>query len=131
MKSMRFKILIFIVILSSSLSSCSISLLNYSILADQSVNINPKGGIEVNGYYDSWARSQRKSVKIATERALKQAGTDYDILVNGKIEMEYKVFFLRYRVTGTAFKSSNLIKEYGQIGFEEWKEKQELEIVAE
>lgn len=132
-KLIRFKTTKYILIgiLSFSLTSCSVNLLNYSILADQSVKINPEGGIEVSGFYNSWARSQRKSVKIATERALKEAGIGYDILINGKIEVEYKVLYLRYRVTGTAFKSKDLINKYGQIGFEQWKEKQETEIAEE
>jgi|GEM_PF-4222702 len=95
--------------------------MKYSILSNQELNIQNSDGIKVNGYSNAWFKSQRKAVEEATENALKQAGNGYDLLINGTIEMEYKVLYIRYRVIGTAYKSTDLINKYGKVGFEEWK----------
>ena len=113
--------LILNLILTLSLSSCSINIMKYSVLSNKELNIQNSDGIKVSGYSDAWIKSQRKAVKEATDNALKEAGTEYDILINGTIEMEYKVLFIRYQVNGTAYKSSDLLNKFGKVGFEEWK----------
>ena len=127
--------LILNLILILSLSSCSINIMKYSVMSNKELNIQNTDGIKVSGYSDAWFKSQRKAVKEATDNALKQAGTGYDLLINGTIEMEYKVLYIRYRVNGTAYKSSDLINKYGKVGFEEWKKEKNIfdrnEIAAE
>ncbi|MGC1206083.1 MAG: hypothetical protein WA839_14515 [Flavobacteriaceae bacterium] len=95
--------------------------MKYSVLSNKELNIQNSDGIQVSGYSDAWIKSQRKAVKEATDNALKEAGTEYDILINGTIEMEYKVLFIRYRVNGTAYKSVDLLNKFGKVGFKEWK----------
>ena len=95
--------------------------MKYSILSNKELNIQNSDGIKVSGYSDAWFKSQRRAVREAIDNALKQAGTEYDLLINGTIEMEYKVLYIRYRVNGTAYKSADLINKYGKVGFEQWK----------
>lgn len=100
------------------LSGCSVNIMKYSILSNYDLNIPKDNGVKVTGYSDAWFKSQSKAVKEATENALKQAGPEYDLLLNGNIESEYKFLFLRYRVSGTAYKSVDLINKNAEIGFE-------------
>ena len=100
--------------------------MKYSILSNQELNIQNSDGIKVSGYSNAWFKSQRKAVKEATENALKQAGEGYDLLINGTIEAEYKILYIRFRVNGTAYKSSDLINKYGKVGFEKWKSEKKI-----
>lgn len=100
--------------------------MKYSILSNRDLNIPNDSGIKVSGYSDAWFKSQRKAVKEATGNALKQAGPEYDLLINGTIESEYRFLYLRYRVNGIAYKSVDLINKYGKIGFKKWKKDQKL-----
>ncbi|WP_188655182.1 hypothetical protein [Yeosuana aromativorans] len=95
-------------------------------MSNKELNIQNTDGIKVSGYSNAWFKSQRRAVKEATDNALKQAGAEYDLLINGTIEMEYKVLYIRYRVNGTAYKSSDLINKYGKVGFEKWKKEKTI-----
>ncbi len=124
MKTM--KLILSLILILSITTSCSVSLLNYSILSKKEINIQNSGGIKVSGYSNAWFKSQRKAVEEATENALNKAGENYDLLLNGTIEAEYKIFYTRIQVKGTAYKSSDLMNKYGKVGFEKWKKEQNL-----
>jgi hypothetical protein len=61
------------------------------------------------------------NIKSAMDNALENAGTGYDLLVDGVVySIYYGPLYGGYRVTGTAIRSSDLRAMLGEEGYLEW-----------
>jgi len=93
------------------LSSCSINIMNPSLLSYKTVNTKDSG-IKVSAYAESFfAIDKNKLIKEATEKALEKAGPEYDVLTDVHIEEKIRLFSIRYVVSGNAHKSVELTEK--------------------
>lgn len=60
------------------------------------------------------------SIKEAMDRALKSAGPEYDLLIDGVVRVNSYYLVAGYSVTGAALSSKTMRAELGDEGFEEW-----------
>lgn len=89
----------------------------------KSAAVEIPGGKEVEGntYYPYLIGY---NLKDSIDEAFENAGEEYDLLVNAKIDVKYYyvlIYFSKYViVTGTAAKSSELIAKMGEEGYRQW-----------
>jgi hypothetical protein len=60
------------------------------------------------------------SIKDAMDKALKSAGPEFDMLIDGVVRTQSYILVFGYSVEGTAVSSSKLKASLGQKGYEDW-----------
>ena len=120
MKSNKLTFLL-VLITTLTLSSCSERLVDFTVISSKNhgLKFDKNEGIDVKakslGFLGLGA-----SIKDAMDKALRSAGKDYDLLIDGVVRMEIYPFVSGYSVEGTAVSSKQLKASLGIKGFEEW-----------
>lgn len=102
-------------------ASCSARLVDFTVISSKNVQLtyDRASGRQVVGKSNKFL-GIGASIKGAMDNALKEAGPEYDILVDGVVYFNDYVFVTGYKVTGTALSSKTMRAELGDEGFEEW-----------
>ena len=102
-------------------TSCAHKLLEFSVLGTNSngLNLNKSKGKAVTGKSMSFLSIGVK-IKDAVNKAIKSAGSDYDLLVDGIIYYKTFPFWGGYTVEGTALVSSKMRAALGDDKFKDW-----------
>lgn len=120
MKSNKFSFLLVLLTL-FYFSSCSYRLVDFTVISSKnySLKIDKSQGVRVsassNGFLGLGA-----SIKDAMDKALQNAGPDYDLLIDGVVRINDFVLVSGYKVEGIAISSSKIKASLGQKGFEDW-----------
>lgn len=120
MKSNKLPLLLFLA-LSLFMSSCSIRLVDFTIISSKnhSIDFDKSQGVRVEGSSNGLF-GMGASIKDAMDKALESAGPQYDILVDGVVRVNDYVFVSGFKVEGTALSSQKLRVQLGPVGFESW-----------
>jgi len=101
-----------------SLGSCSKQLIYFTSLSTVSNSLqfaNTRGMLTVGKHLTFLGIGS--SAQIAAKNALQNAGTGYDILLDGRIIIKDYFFVFGYQIEGRAVSSKNLVSELGQEGY--------------
>ncbi|MEM0939425.1 MAG: hypothetical protein AAGI25_06505 [Bacteroidota bacterium] len=101
------------------LSSCK--LVDYTMMSTKNyeLGIDKSKGIPTRGW-SFYVFSVGINLKDATDKALRNAGQTYDLLVDGRAKFYPFFFGSIIKVKGLAISSSELKTSMGEKGFEEW-----------
>ncbi|MEI6815781.1 MAG: hypothetical protein WCL14_04155 [Bacteroidota bacterium] len=103
------------------LSSCSNRLVDFTVISSKNVSLKfeKSQGKEVTGesikYFGMGA-----NIKEAMDRALTNAGPDFDLLVDGRVDQWSGLFRAGYVVHGIAISSSKIKASLGVEGWKNW-----------
>ena len=124
---MKIKSLLLIAITTLTLSSCSVRLVDYTMISTKQVNlqVDKTQGKKVEGK-KSYFLGIGWNLKDALDRALENAGPGYDLLVDGVVRYNDVPFVLTIKVEGTAINSSKMIAEMGEENFKNWLDGKEV-----
>lgn len=102
-------------------SSCSRRLIDFTVISSKNVGlpITKSSGKQVRGK-SMGVFGIGVHVKDAVDNALRKAGPDYDLLVDGVVRVVSYPFYAGYRVEGTAISTSKMKVAMGEKGFQEW-----------
>ncbi|HEA31180.1 MAG TPA: hypothetical protein ENH91_14505 [Leeuwenhoekiella sp.] len=116
----KFNIL-FLLVLAITLTSCSIRLVDFTTISSKNVSldIDKTKGIQVEAS-KSYFLSIGWNIKDALDEALESAGPEYDLLVDGVVRYSSYPFISSVKVEGTAVNSRDIKMVYGQEGYEQW-----------
>ena len=95
-------------------SSCSYRLVDFTVISSKNHGLlfDKSQGKEVE--------AKSSTMKEAMDKALQQAGPDYDLLLDGVVyRMDY-FFSAGYKIRGLAVRSSQLRAQLGEEGFQDW-----------
>ena len=120
MKSVKFLHLLMLAVV-LTFSSCSARLVDFTVISSKNhgLKIDKTQGVRVSASSDGFL-GLGASIKDAMDKALQQAGTDYDILIDGVVRVNDYFFVSGYKVEGTAVSSSKIKAALGEEGFENW-----------
>jgi len=113
--------LTFVAFLAMAMASCSQRLVDFTVISTKNADLNIKksSGVKTEGKSMKFLNIG-VNIKDAIDDALENAGSDYDLLVDGVIRAKQFPFYGGYVVEGTAVSTSNLKSQLGEKGFEEW-----------
>ncbi len=107
--------------LSLSLGSCSMRLVDFTVISSKNVNLNidktqGKSVEASKGYFlgIGW------NIKDAMDKALEEAGPGYDLLVDGVVSYSSYPFFASVKVKGTAMSTSKMKMSMTETEYNEW-----------
>ena len=114
----KYSILMLVIL---TLSSCSHAILNFAVLSPYVSNsdIDKSKGVLTEGKSVGISLNLI-SIDEAMYDALKNAGSKYDMLIDGVVRFEQYPFVVMYVVKGTAISSKDLKASLGEKGFETW-----------
>ncbi len=118
---MKKVILVSALTLTTILISCKARLVDFTVISSKNVNlvIKKSEGKKVKasslGFWGIGA-----TIKDAMDKALEQAGPDYDLLVDGVVRTVYYPFIRGFQVEGIAISSSVKKAELGEIEYKKW-----------
>jgi len=120
---MKLKNLLLVGSLMLILSSCSVRLVDFTVISSKQVNmeIDKTQGKQVVGK-KSYFLGIGFNIKDALDRALNEAGPSYDLLVDGVVRYSSYPFVSTVKVEGTAISSSKMKARMGEAGFKKWLE---------
>jgi hypothetical protein len=104
-----------------SFTSCSTRMIDFTVISSKNVSLkfDKSQGRQTKGtslgFYGIGA-----SIKDAMDKALKSAGPEFDLLIDGVVRYDSYFLVFGYSVEGTAVSSSKLKAALGQKGYEEW-----------
>ncbi len=120
---MKNKLLFVTVVLTSMLllSSCSMRIIDFTVISSRnhSLNFDLSQAKEVEGSSIQFL-AIGVTIKDAMDDALKNAGPEYDLLVNGVVREVSYFIAAGYKVEGLAVSSRKLKAELGEEGFIKW-----------
>lgn len=118
---MKIKNLLILTLLLGSLTSCSIRLVDFTVISSKNVNldIDRTQGKKVKGE-KSYFLGIGWNIKDAMDKALETAGPEYDILVDGVVRYGNYPFIISLTVEGTAVSSKAMKNKLGEAGFKDW-----------
>ena len=118
---MKIKTLVMLSILALSLSSCSIRLVDFTVISSKNVNldIDRSVGKKVKGE-KSYFLGIGWNIKDAMDIALEKAGPEFDLLVDGVVRYGSYPFIASVTVEGTAVSSKEMKNKLGEAGFKDW-----------
>lgn len=105
-----------------TLTSCSMRLVDFTVISSKNVNlagIKKSEGVRVKAekvYFlgIGW------NIKDGIDKALEQAGPQYDMLIDGVVRYGSYPFIATVTVEGTAVNSETMVAQMGQEGFNQW-----------
>lgn len=120
MKYSKFYLIVFLISL-FALSSCTVRLVDYTIIGTKNLQIgmDKSLGKQTEGS-KSYFFGFGWNLKDAIDDALQNAGPSYDILIDGVVEYTDYPFVLVISVRGVALDSRKLKASLGEKGFEDW-----------
>jgi hypothetical protein len=118
---MKIKNLLILALLIGSLTSCSIRLVDFTVISSKNVNldIDRTQGKKVKGE-KSYFLGIGWNIKDAMDIALETAGPEYDILVDGVVRYGSYPLISSITVEGTAVSSKAMKNKLGEAGFKSW-----------
>jgi len=118
---MKIKNLLILSLLVLSLSSCSIRLVDFTVISSKNVslNIDRTKGVKVKGE-KAYFLGIGWNIKDAMDKALEEAGAEYDLLIDGVVRYGSFPFVSTVSVEGTAVSSRAMKNELGEAGFQDW-----------
>ena len=104
-----------------STSSCTVRLVDFTVISTKNAEIgaNKLKGKRTEGK-KSYFLGFGFNLKDALDVALENAGSNYDLLIDGVVNYKSFPFVVVVEVKGKAVKSADLVSELGQEGFENW-----------
>ena len=116
-KQIMFALLVLIV----TSSSCSYRLIDFTVISSKNhgLMIDKSLGKKVEGSSMGFL-GFGTSIKAAMDRALEQAGMDFDLLIDGVVYSKDNIVVSGYKVTGIAIRSKELKAQLGEEGFKNW-----------
>jgi len=117
-KLLKFSLLTFVVL---SLASCTSRLIDFTVISTKNadLNIEKSGGVKTEGKSMKFLNIG-VNIKDAIDDALENAGSGYDLLIDGVVRSKQYPFYGGFVVTGTAVNTSELKSKLGDEGFDEW-----------
>jgi len=118
---MKFKSLLTIAIAAMTLSSCSIRLVDFTVISSKNVNldIDRAQGVKTEGK-KSYFLGIGWNIKDAMDEALEEAGPEYDMLIDGVVRYTSYPFVSGVTVEGTAVSTRAMKDRMGEAGFQDW-----------
>jgi hypothetical protein len=110
-----------LVVLLSTISSCSYRLIDFTVISSKNVSlkIDKTQGIRVSGTSNGFL-GIGVSIKDAMDKALQSAGPEYDLLIDGVVKINDYFLVAGYKVEGTAISTNKIKASLGKEGFEDW-----------
>ena len=110
-----------LVVLLSTISSCSYRLIDFTVISSKNVSlkIDKTQGVRVSGSSNGLL-GIGVSIKDAMDKALQSAGPEYDLLIDGVVKINDYFIVAGYKVEGTAISTSKIKASLGKEGFEDW-----------
>ena len=104
-----------------SFTSCSTRMIDFTVISSKNVSLkfDKSQGREVKGS-SLGPLGLGASIKDAMDKALKSAGSDFDLLIDGVVRFDDYFLVSGYTVSGTAVSSAKLKAALGKKGYEEW-----------
>ena len=102
-------------------SNCSARLVDFTVISSKnhSIKFNLDEGKATKGK-SMGVFAIGANIKDAMDKALENAGVQYDVLVNGVVRSKSYPFYGGFEVEGTAVNSRKLIAQLGQDGYKKW-----------
>jgi len=124
---MKFKSLLIVAIAAMTLTSCSIRLVDFTVISSKNVSldIDKSEGIQTEGK-KSYFLGIGWNIKDAMDEALEAAGPEYDMLVDGVVRYTSYPFVSGVHVEGTAINTRAMKERMGEAGFQEWLKGQDV-----
>ncbi len=118
---MKIKSLLLVMIAVMTLSSCSMRLVDFTVISSKNVNLNidRAQGVKTEGK-KSYFLGLGWNIKDAMDIALEKAGPEYDLLIDGVVRYGSYPFVSTITVEGTAVSSRKMVAALGETGFQEW-----------
>lgn len=118
---MKIKNLLILALLLGSLTSCSVRLVDFTVISSKNVNldIDRTQGKKVKGK-KSYFLGIGWNIKDAMDKALEAAGPEYDLLIDGVVRYGSYPFIASVTVEGTAVSSKAMKNKLGEAGFKDW-----------
>jgi hypothetical protein len=103
------------------MGSCSTRLVDFTVISSKnhSLQIDKSVGVPVKGTSMGFL-GLGVSIKDAMDKALQDAGPEYDLLIDGVVRFVNYPLISGYSVEGMAVNSAKLKKQMGEKGFNEW-----------
>jgi len=103
------------------LSSCSYRLLDFTVISSKNTNltIDKTKGKRTEGKSMKFL-GIGVTIKDAVDDALENAGSKYDILIDGVLRAKNFPFYGGYIVEGTAFNSDEMQAALGEEEYQKW-----------
>ncbi len=116
-----------IIVVFLTLFSCSIRLVDFTVISSKnhSIEFKLEEGVATKGS-SMGVFHFGADIKDAMDKALDNAGPQYDVIVNGVIRTKSYYFYGGYVVEGTAVNSKKLLSQLGKNGFEEWEKRNNI-----
>lgn len=118
---MKIKSLLLATLVVFSLSSCSIRLVDFTVISSKNVglDIDRSSGIQTEGK-KSYFLGIGWNIKDAMDDALENAGQEYDLLVDGVVTYSSYPFVSVIKVEGLAVSSREMKNRMGDSGYNKW-----------
>ena len=118
---MKLKSLLVLAVLTLTLSSCSIRLVDFTVISSKNVSldIDRTQGVKVKGD-KTYFLGIGWNIKDAMDAALEKAGPQYDLLIDGVVRYGSYPFIATVTVEGTAVSSKAMKSAMGEEGYKDW-----------
>jgi len=102
-------------------TGCSNRLVDFTVISSKNADIglDRSKGVQTSGS-KSYVFGFGWNLKDAMDKALQNAGPQYDLLVDGVVRTTSYVFVLGVKVEGVAVASNELRAEMGEEKYQEW-----------
>ena len=102
-------------------TSCTTRLVDFTVISTKNaeIGVNKAAGKKTEGtktYFLGFGFNLKDAIDIALENA----GTKYDLLIDGVVTYTNLPFVVKVKVKGTAVSSQDLMGQLGEEGFNEW-----------
>ena len=124
---MKFKNYILLALTVLTLSSCSVRLVDFTTISSKNVslNIDRTKGKKVKAS-KSYFLGIGWNIKDALDLALEQAGSEYDLLIDGVVRYGSYPFIASVSVEGTAISTRAMKTAMGEEKFNKWLAQQNI-----
>ncbi|MGC9354005.1 MAG: hypothetical protein ACP5D9_09215 [Mariniphaga sp.] len=121
MKTSKFYFTGILVVALFALSNCTYRLVDFTVISTKNaeIGVDRTKGVPTEGeksYFFSGF-----NLKDAMDIALENAGSQYDLLIDGVVTVQNIWFVTTVKVKGTAVSSTDLRASLGEDGFKKWR----------
>ena len=121
MKNSKSVLPMFLVVFLILTSGCTTRLVDFTVISTKNaeIGVDKTKGKRTEGE-KTYFLGFGFNLKDALDNALENAGTKYDLLVDGVVTYTNLPFVVKVNVKGIAVSSSDLLGELGEEGYKEW-----------